>query len=227
MPNRGVIYLVWGGETHERLLNRSMTWLKKSHPDIKIAVHRLDEPADLLDKSRMYDLSPFETTLFLDTDTVVLGNIDFIFDRAEKHGIACCICEEPWARRYPSIRGDVVEYNTGVLAFSKLHPWCYEVFDEWKRIGRDIDSSITFYNGPGDLARMPCNDQAGFAAAVHSLQFNPFVLPLNWNFRPQWHRSLYGPIKIWHDYREVPDSLHKWNQEQTSAGSIIKYAQFG
>ncbi|MDP6885212.1 MAG: hypothetical protein QF830_13855, partial [Rhodospirillales bacterium] len=34
-------------------------------------------------------------------------------------GLALCICECPWARRYGGLAGDVVEYNTGVMFFTK------------------------------------------------------------------------------------------------------------
>jgi hypothetical protein len=38
--------------------------------------------------------------------------------------------------------------------------------------------------------------------------FLPFVLPLNWNFRPRYHRAFFGPLKIWHDYADVPVAVH-------------------
>ena len=43
---------------------------------------------------------------------------------------------------------------------------------------------------------MKLNDQAGFALAVQELGINPFVLPLNWNYRPRWEPSVYGPVKV-------------------------------
>jgi len=38
---------------------------------------------------------------------------------AIKHALACCICENPWARRYGGLQGDLVEYNTGVQFFTR------------------------------------------------------------------------------------------------------------
>jgi len=198
MP-RGALYIVWGDD-QESLLKRSLASLRAVHPDLPVHVARLDEPASLLSKSQMCELSPFDETVFLDADTVVLGDLSFGFDMAQRHGLACCVCECPWARRYPSIGGDVVEYNTGVIFFTKA---AAPIFLQWGRWNDVIDSSITWTDG-GIKKRMPYNDQAGFARAVSSLECNPFVLPMNWNFRPIWQWSWFGPLKVWHDRGGVP-----------------------
>src|SRR5690606_387046 len=72
---------------------------------------------------------------------------------------------------------------------------------------KEIDSSVRFHDDYGELKTQPVNDQAGLAKAIEDTGFNPFILPLNWNFRPKWHRSFVGPIKIWHDYADPTDEL--------------------
>ena len=196
---RGALYIVWG-DAQDVLLARSRASLRAVHPDLDVEVVRMNDNATLLDKSRMCDLSPFDETVFLDADTVVLSDLSFGFDMAQRHSLACCVCECPWARRYPSIDGDAVEYNTGVMFFTKA---ARSVFDQWSKWNDVIDSSITWTDG-GTKKRMPYNDQAGFARAVSSLEFNPFVLPTNWNFRPIWDWSWFGPLKVWHDRAGVP-----------------------
>src|SRR5262249_21975436 len=142
--------------------------------------------SDFLDKAKMFDLAPFDETLFLDIDTVVLDNLDFGFERAARYGLACCICEAPYARRYrKSIQGDVVEYNTGVLFFSKTDA-IRALFAKWAELALTMDSSHRFMGDNGLVGEMPVADQASFAAAVHQTGFNPFVLPLNWNLRPRF-----------------------------------------
>lgn len=215
---RGVIYVYWGTKIKAEL-KRSVESLKRHHPELPVEMVELPEGSSLLDKADMIDHSPFESTLFLDTDTVVLDRLDFGFDKAEKHGLACCICECPWARRYGGLGGDTIEYNTGVLFFTKK---ARPVFDGWKKNAAEVDSSIRFYTGR-QLSIMPHNDQAGFAKAVEETGFNPFVLPLNWNMRPLWHKTFFGPIKIWHDHSDVPMALHMWNDGQVLEQSIIRY----
>lgn len=211
---RGVLYIVWDGEAEsQKLLGRSTESLQQYHPDLPIDVVTLDPSANLLDKARMLDLSPFDTTLFLDADTVVMGDLSFGFDKAEQHGIACCICECPWAKRYAGLSdcGDITEWNTGVIFFSKrMKP----LFDRWQERNQSLDSQILFHGADGHINRMPLNDQCGFAAAVEDLEVNPWTLPLNWNYRPSWHRTFFGGLKIWHDMRPVPDAVMANNEKQ-------------
>lgn len=217
---RGVLYLVWG-EGVEAVLARSCASVRQIHPELPIHVERLPRGSNLLDKARMSELSPFEETLYLDADTVVLGRLDYAFDRAVQFGLACSICECPWARRYAGLCGDLVEYNTGVLFFTRR---AQSLFDGWKCRVRRVDSSILFLND-GQLCRMALNDQAAFAQTVAEAGVSPFVLPQNWNFRPPWHKSFFGPIKIWHDYRPVPEEIVGWSAEQSLENSVIQYVE--
>ncbi len=222
MSRRGILYIIWG-EKPDKVLGRSLDSVRRHHGELPVHVARLPETATLLDKAKMFDLTPFEETLFLDTDTVVLGRLDFGFDQAVRHGLACAICECPWARRYTGICGDLVEYNTGVLFFTAA---ARPVFDLWKELAPAVDSSIPIFVGDR-LARMPLNDQAGFALAVERSGFQPFVLPLNWNFRPKWHKSFFGPVKIWHDYGEVFPELLEWNRIQADERQVVQYNELG
>lgn len=217
----GVLYVFWG-EKAKSTLQRSSDSLKAVHPELPVEVVELPPDSCLPDKAKLFDLSPFEETIFLDTDTVVLQPLHFAVGKARKHGLACAICECPWAKRYGGLGGNLVEYNTGVLFFSRE---ARPVFNRWKELAHEIDSSIRFYVGD-QLRLMPNNDQAAFAKAVDEWESTPFVLPLNWNFRPIWHRSFFGPIHVWHDYSEPPASLKTWNASQTRPDSIIQFTEF-
>jgi len=220
---RGVIYIYWGDKVQKEL-DRSVNSISKIHPDLDIHLHKLEEKdkPSLLSKSKMAEITPFDNTLFLDTDTIVLDNLDYGFEASEKHGLACCICECPWARRFPTIQGDVIEYNTGVIFFTEQSR---KVFDEWHMHSGSQPSSIVMYNhfNKDVTTKMPSNDQAGFAFGVKNSNFNPHILPMNWNLRPMWQKALFGPVKIWHDRSEVPELLHAWNEHQTSQYSIIDF----
>lgn len=205
---RGVLYLIWG-EAMDALCERSIASLRRVHPDLPVHVERLPNGSTLLDKARMAALSPFESTLYLDCDTVVLDDLTFGFEKAERFGLACAICECPWGSRYPCINGDMVEYNTGVVFFSNTLP---ETFKLWQTFNGSIDSSISWEEN-GVAKRMGCNDQAGFAMAMDSAGYSPFVLPLNWNFRQHWHWNWFGRIKVWHDTKAPPKGLWKHNEQ--------------
>lgn len=215
-PTRGALYVVWG-DYNKVALNRSLASLKKFHPDLPIHIETLASTATLLDKSAMLDLSPYDETVFLDVDTVIMGNLDFGFEKARLFAIAICICECPWARRYGGLDGEMVEYNTGVIFFTRA---AQPLFDAWKELVHTVDSSIHFVVD-GKQGLMPLNDQAGFAAAIEEVGTLPFILPHNWNFRPKWQKSWYGPIKIWHDYGDPPDALITHNTSQSDPASIL------
>ena len=222
---RGVVSIYWGDES-KLPIERLKISIKKIHPELPHEIIKIDAPhgdfSSLNQKARMFELSPFDETLFLDLDAVILGRLDFAFDKAKKFGIAVSICESPWGRRYSKIfKGDQIEYNTGVIFFTKA---AKPVFDRWSVLAPKIDSSILHVED-GVIKTLPVNDQGSFAMAIEETGFNPFVLPLNWNFRPQWQRSFFGPIKIWHDYVDPPPFFEELSKYYASEDSIIQYHQ--
>lgn len=86
--NSGVFYLYWG-DNHKQEVKFSKSSALNYGYNVSDAC--LNETSILGNKSQMYDLSPFENTLYLDTDTIICGNLDFGFKMAERHGIAMCI----------------------------------------------------------------------------------------------------------------------------------------
>lgn len=220
---RGVLYVVWGDtKKAEKWMQRSITSLRQYHPDIPVHVEKFDSGSKI-NKTRLCDLTPFEETAYLDNDTVVMGNLDFAFDKARQFGLACCINECPWAMRYSDDRlcGDIVEYNCGILFFTaKAKP----VFNAWEKLFPTTDASIIHYKDNG-LCIMPVANQGSFALAIEQTGFLPFVLPYNWNFRPSWYRSFFGPIKIWHGYYDVPEKLLDWNKEQSAKNAVVRFCQ--
>lgn len=197
MEKRGVVYLLWGDAARKRA-ERSIESVGFHHPDLPVCLLDAPKDATLFDKSTINDLTPFEETLYLDADTTVMGNLDYAFEKAAKFGMALRICEVPWARRWDAIEGDLIEYNTGVIFWTKK---ATPVFEAWKR---SIGGERVFYDPFDRMLPGYVNDQPGFALAMHDSGFNPFVLPRNWNLRPTTDREFWGPIKIWHDWRDPP-----------------------
>lgn len=224
---RGIIYMVWGRHSNKKVqdaIQRSMASVQRFHRDWGLTVHDLPAGAGLVDKAKMFETSPYEETLFLDVDTEVMGPLDYGFEMAMRHHIAISICEAPWARRYAkSINTDLVEYNTGVIFFKKS-PEAARVFDAWKRLAPITDSSIQHDTGRGVIS-MPSNDQASFALAVDETGFNPFVLPMNWNFRPDYQGIIFGPVKVWHSYHTVPHIFRAFSDEQHKPGAMLRFAE--
>jgi hypothetical protein len=222
MSSRGVIYIVWGSNMYA-MLRRSWNSLRAFHPNLPIEVFPVTADNWIkarIEKTRMAELSPFEETLYLDADTVVMGNLDYAFEKSRRFGLACCINECPWARRNTRAHaGDIIEYNTGVLFFTQA---MRGLFSSWTRLANELDSALPWIDGD-TLKIMQFNDQCSFAAAVEETGISPFVLPLNWNFRPQFYKSFFGPIKVWHAYDDVPPDFYKLNEYYSKDGAIIQF----
>ena len=173
----------------------------------------------------MFELSPFEETLYLDVDTVVLDRLDFGFDMAKRHGIACAFSDCPWARRSADLadKGDLPTYDTGAIFFTRA---AAPIFRSWQERVKTVNAAYRTQVGNNLVMQVPVKDDAAFALAMAEAERPPFVLPMNWNFRPRTQRTWWGPIKIWHDRADVPASLVSVTQEQAKEESIIRYLKF-
>jgi hypothetical protein len=225
--SRGILYLVWG-KGCDRLLERSIASVNHWHPELPVHVEKMPDGSNLHCKAEMYQRSPYDETLFLDADTVVLGRLDYGFRMAGPHGIALSV--SPWQRRFdklpthsnPSLQPDATEYSSGVVFFTRDRE-IGEIFDCWNTYA-DLDTSCSYQTHDGSIKRAARNDQALLSLAIHRNGFNPFVLPQNWNLVPKYHKQFFGEVKVWHDADNIPKSLIEWNKEQSKGDAVIKAA---
>ena len=74
--SRGIISIYWGDES-KLPIERLKASVKKFHPELPHEIIKVEAPggeaSSLNQKSAMLDLSPFDETLFLDLDTVVMA----------------------------------------------------------------------------------------------------------------------------------------------------------
>jgi len=206
MNHRGVVYLIWNRPAIEDELQVSIRSVERA--GLPYRIFEGDSSGEDWDrnhsqKASIYDLSPFDETLFLDSDTEILGgDLGFGFGKAAKHGIAMCLNPASLACRSGNKGGfspHAIEYNTGVIFFRKS-PDVEAVFNSWKKHINITDA-----------------DQPGFAKAMDETDFNPYVLPNNWNFRAGQDHQCFGPVNIWHSRRAIP---RKWDNQK------IDYKQF-
>lgn len=131
----GVIYLVSGPRSYLGELRTSVLSLRRHEPDLPVTVfsnygisrdlrvdhvpydnelHPLQQKVDILARS------PYERTLFLDTDTTVLAPIRPVFDYLDDHGFAVAHASlADYSVRPPRLSAmvDPNQFNTGVLCF--------------------------------------------------------------------------------------------------------------
>jgi hypothetical protein len=160
-----------------------------------------------LEKSRLIDLLPagYETLLYLDTDTRIVGDVDLGFAKAERHGIAMAPAPNynlPEFFNFASIMrpvgvepADQIMYNSGVIFF-RLTPIIRQVLERW----RDL---CTESGGPNDFSR----DQPFLTLALEQLGVTPYVLSPLYNYRGLGEYAV-GNIRIWHSHFAPPPDLN-------------------
>lgn len=204
---RGVLYMLWGTKCDEEL-ERSKASVERL--GLQTHVVRIESRGDTLhQKSKMDEISPFDETLFLDTDTLALLELSYGFEMATRHGLAMTIAPASNAAvqtPMPDMPADLVQYNTGVIFFTKT-PAVRKLFARWRE------------NCDGKSY----NDQPPFARAVYETNVAPFVLPMTWNYRPKYQGApLHGPLKIWHGRQPLPTNIDEYNRSASGFAFVKK-----
>jgi hypothetical protein len=198
--------MVWGTKCDQEL-ERSIASVERF--GLKTHVVRAESRASLHQKSQMDLVSPFDETLFLDSDTYVLQELSFGFEMSLRFGLAMTIAPACNANLPDPIKGvpaDLVQYNTGVIFFTKTQP-VRKLFETW----RHRCDGVAY------------NDQPPFAHAVYETGVAPFVLPMVWNYRPKYRGApLHGPLKIWHGRQPLPGNVEEYNRTTTGFGFVEK-----
>ena len=217
MSERGIVWITY--DRHEpEMLWRSLAAVKKLNlPSCLICEHEPEDPRvrgfDLLRRfvpavqdcrcraAVLAESAPFELTLMIDTDCVVLRDVSFGFDMARRHGVAMCIAAAANAKlchgMSPEYPDDLVQYNAGAIFFDRAQ--ASGLMRRWS------DYALN-----RKLSEMTARDQPSLAAAVYEQAINPFVLPPTWNLRPIFGQTIgFGPVTIWHAPWPVPEGLDK------------------
>jgi len=203
---RGALYIVSKSAKPEA--QRSIESLRCAGLDF--CVREIDGAPNILAKASMLELSPFRETLFLDSETIVLDDLDFGFEMAARHGLALSMAPTCWARRQwtadPDARNrvapEIVEYDLGVVFFTGT-PETRHLFESWRAVAGEYGTRC---------------ERWSFSQVVYVTAYNPFVLSEGWNFRAK--PITCGPIKIWNSPQPPPRNIDEWNSGPVCLGAI-------
>ncbi len=140
----------------------------------------------------VYKSSPYDETLFIDSDTYICENINRIFELLEFFDVA--IAPDPTDVNRPKSPESLQRlkaldvYNTGVILFKK-NERNDQLFGNWLRIYQ------TKLDG-GTLGRE--NDQTSFIEAWLTSNSKVYVLSQAWNARTPFFFTLNQAVKIIH-----------------------------
>jgi len=181
--------------------------------------------ANNLDKSRLVDLLPdgYETYLFLDSDTKIVGDVSLGFAKAEQHGIAMAPTPNynlpeffNFARLMRELGvepADQIMYNSGVIFFHMTAP-VRQVLERW----RDLCATA------GAKHEFP-RDQPFLTLALEQCGVTPYVLSPLYNYRGLGEYAV-GNIRIWHSHFAPPPDLNEfenaWPARRFTDGMLLK-----
>lgn len=221
MPN-GAIYILTQNERYVDLALPSVASLKRAMPDLPVTVFSqfpiksplIDRVVPVqptrdgfFDKTKLMRESPYDRTLFIDADIIVLEPFAELFDLLDRFDCAATHEEyvnTDWFNRYP--RGDVPssfpEFNTGILLF-KRSVRMDGVLKDWE---------VLYAQFLKEKPNQQINDQPFFRAALYHSEARVATLTREYNCKFRGQGYLNGPVKILHghvDYRFDPRQLQQ------------------
>lgn len=211
MTTQGAVYIAVGDPRYFDEAVVSARSLRRAMPELPILLYtnlpRTDPAFDEVVpveangmeygcKPKLLGESPFERTLFLDTDTYVVESVTELFDLLDRFDIAAA--HAPWRRSIKWTRNNedpitdvprsFSEFNTGVIAYKKS-PEISKFFDLWTEY---------FSKERQTIYKNKIPDQPSFCRAIFYSKVNVYVLTPEYNFRGTVPSFACDHIKVLH-----------------------------
>jgi alpha-N-acetylglucosamine transferase len=193
--SRGALYIATGedfireAEIAVKSLHEEMPELRKAivtdgsvSPTGFDQVIKLDDPSyGFRDKIAGLRQTPYDQTVFLDTDTYVYDDFSELFDILSKFDIAATHNQNRDLHTYnPEVPKCFPEYSTGVLAYNKFI--AEPLIDEWDNV----------YDGD------ELGDQPSFRKVLYKSDIRVATLPREYNCAIKSPGHVVKPVKIFH-----------------------------
>lgn len=246
--SKGIIYVVNGPRSYLGELRTSVLSLKKHEPDIPVTVFSKHEvsrslPVDWVPydpdlhplQQKVFTLgeSPYDETLFLDSDTTVMGQISGIYDVLRSNNFAAASeASADYTVRPPKLvdlygthRG---QFNTGVLCFDRS-PETGAFLDRWRSAVTLQDTSDMW---PGHNCDQTYFNRLTAAGAMDECGVSFSVLPnVVYNVRgvmidEMKRLGLWGDVRILH-HRTRAMKTRKFAYSLTDVSEIRAVARRG
>ncbi|MEO6848723.1 MAG: hypothetical protein ABI443_13380 [Chthoniobacterales bacterium] len=187
MKSTGILYVATG-ERYIAEAVQSARSAKKQMPDLPICLFADEQPSqpDAFDEVRIIENprhffadkvqpmldSPFERTLFLDTDTFVCHPLEDVFQLLERFDVAIAHAPMRHDRAYPT-PNCFAEMNSGVIAYRK-NAAVEQMFRRWIEI---------YEKELKDSAKPEIGDQVHLRQAIYESDVSLYILPPEYNYR--------------------------------------------
>ena len=202
----GFVYVATG-ERYVTEARTSAAHLRRIHPTLPICLITdaargdqfwddlivLENPTFGFRDKMNIGLSPYEKSLFLDTDTLVIGSLDEVFTLLDRFDIAGQQLFEGHDYRAPGVPDAFPEFNTGVVAFRRS-PALTAFFAQWRALydtylATDATLGYHYEN---------VSDQKSFRVALYESDLRFAVLTPEYNFVPHHVNFACAPVRVLH-----------------------------
>lgn len=203
----GIVYIAFG-DKHLKELEYSAQTVKKLYPNLPITLFT-DEPhdSDYVDNVELKDMknvrvkqeylwqSPYENTLYMDSDTGVVGNILEFFGLMERFDIAAALDHMRKNEKHSIVYKDYglipdgfSEYASGVILFKKSQA-VENFFLQWQK------NFKVWYNLTSEM-----RDQPSFRVSLWQCKdLCIHTLPPEFNIRSKKYHNITPRIYHWHN----------------------------
>ena len=168
-----------------------------SEQDQKLFDHILeveDPRYNFLDKMRPLKDSPFDRTLYLDTDCYSLSSCYEVFDLLKTFDLAAAYAVHRGGHESEMCPDCFPQLNAGVIAYRRSEK-VLDLFRDWIRRYHEMYSCAEGY----------CSDQPPFQDALYASQLHHSILPGEYNLHVGWPNLVGGKaeVKILHGRGEM------------------------
>lgn len=215
---RGILYCAFGARyareavasaassiAHNPIPHRLLTDQEVHRASSHLSVAPLDMGTNpYLAKIRGILQSPFEETLYLDTDTWVGGDLTPVFQLLQRFDVVAAHAPGYVNHPDPDVPSSLYDFNTGVLGFRRT-PEVTALLKDWLATYEAWLKSPPFRNAgnPNGVA-----DQPAFRRCVWNSTVQVGVLGPEYNYRTIFPGRLVGDAVILHGRHPHPPSLH-------------------
>lgn len=212
----GILYIATGPKYIEQAERSAQ--IAKQHMDIATAIvsdRDVDSPyidhviiddsphRSFADKPRNITKTPFDKTIYLDTDVYIIEDCSELFEMLNKVDIATCIDPNEFELRIEGKNPDNIPksfpiYQTGVIVYNSNRD-VKQFFEKWYDV--HIESKIN-------------RDQISFRTTLYKtdIDLNIFSISNNYNFLVGSPMRAIGKIKLIHDTKTDLHSIKEVNR---------------
>lgn len=221
----GVLYYATGEQCMEEAFESAES-LKRHMPDLPITVVTdqgavpdlfdtvisIESPDvhPFLDRIQYHAQSPYDRTLYLDTDTYITDDISELFDLLDRFDFVAAFSPVRHRVLLDDVPASFTEFNGGVLLF-KSSDAVHDMFERFEELHRQHREQ-----------ELPVNDEPALCQALYESDLDICTLPDEYNCRFFGPTFLNGTVKILHgrhlDMESMAEMVNRETEKRVLTG---------